>query len=176
MSVEQFGAWMQSASIATALRESALMFPIVMTGHLSGMALFGGMILMTDMRLLGLALKDYSITEVVKGLRPWKHLGLTLTAGCGFFLFWSKAAVYVTNPYFWLKMTLLACVIIHAVVFRRGVYKNTEELDRAAQIPGNAKAAAIVSLVLWTGLVTAGRLIGYYEPPQKQPQTAALQR
>ncbi len=50
MSLESFGMWMQSADIATALRESALVYPIVMTGHLSGMALFGGMILMTDLR------------------------------------------------------------------------------------------------------------------------------
>jgi hypothetical protein len=159
-----FGEWLQSADIATALRESALVYPIVMTGHLAGMALFGGLILMTDMRLLGLALKGSSIAEVVKGLRPWKHLGLTLVAVCGFFLFWAKAATYLTNPYFHLKLTLLVLVIIHALVFRSSVYKNPEALDRAARIPASAKRAAIVSIVLWVGLVSAGRLIGYYEP------------
>jgi hypothetical protein len=173
MSILDFANWMQSADIATSLRESAIVYPIVMTGHLSGMALFGGMILLTDVRIMGWALKDYSISDVVKGLRPWKHLGLLLTAGCGFFLFWAKAGAYVGNPYFWLKIALLTAVLIHAIVFRGSVYKNTEALDKASVIPGNAKAAAVISMVLWTGLVSAGRLIGYYEP-KKETQASLI--
>ena len=174
MSLESLGQWLQSADTATALRESALVYPIVMTGHLAGMALFGGMIFMTDMRLLGLAMKSYSITEVVKTLRPWKHLGITLVAGCGIFLAWAKAEKYLGNPYFQLKLTLLLLLIVHAVVFRRSVYKNTEELDRSPQVPGRAKAAAILSLVLWIGVVTCGRWIAYYEPPR--PVQASAQQ
>jgi hypothetical protein len=168
MSLESLGEMLQNASIATALRESAIVFPIVMTGHLSGMALFGGMILMTDLRLLGLALTSYSIADVVRGLRPWKHIGLTLTAGCGIFLAWAKAAQYLVNPYFHIKLTLFLLVIIHAVVFRGRVYKNPEELDKEPVIPTRAKAAAILSMVLWIGIVTAGRWIGYYEPAKDQ--------
>ncbi len=158
---------MQSADIVAALRESALVYPIVMTGHLSGMALFGGMILMTDLRILGVALKSYPIAEVVNGLRMWKHLGLTLTAGCGFFLFWAKAASYFTNPYFFMKLLMFSLILIHAIVFRGSVYKKAAELDRATVLPSNAKLAAIMSIALWTGVVTFGRLIGYYEPPDK---------
>jgi hypothetical protein len=173
MSLESLGQSLQSMDIATALRESALVYPIVMTGHLAGMALFGGMIFMTDMRLLGLAMKSYSVTEVVKALRPWKHLGITLVAGCGFFLAWAKAEKYLPNPYFQIKMTLLLLIIIHAIVFRQSVYKKTEEIDRAPQVPGRVKAAAILSLVMWTGVVTAGRWIAYYEPPRT---TAAIEQ
>jgi hypothetical protein len=174
MLLVSFGESLQSAGIATALRESAIAYPIVMTGHLAGMALFGGMILMTDMRLLGLALKSYTITEVVKGLQMWKHIGLTLTAGCGIFLFWAKAAQYLGNPFFLTKLVLLGLVIVHAIVFRSSVYKNTAELDRAPQIPGNAKAAAIISLALWIGIVSAGRWIGYYEPQKDTDKTAQV--
>ena len=173
MILVSLGEWLQSASIATDLRESALVFPIVMTGHLAGMALFGGMILMTDMRLLGLALKSYSITDVVKGLRPWKHLGLTLVAGCGILLAWAKAEEYLRNPFFHLKLTLLALVIVHALVFRSSVYKNTEVLDRASVIPTKAKTAAILSIILWVSLVSAGRLIGYYEPTKAEASRPA---
>jgi hypothetical protein len=65
----------QSIGFLSDFRESALVYPIVMSTHLSCIAVFGGMILMTDMRLLGLALKSYSVTEVVEGLRFWKRLG-----------------------------------------------------------------------------------------------------
>jgi len=175
MLLESLGETLQSASIATALRESALVYPIVMTGHLAGMALFGGLILMTDLRLLGLALKSYSIAEVVNGLRPWKHMGLTLVAGCGIFLAWAKAEQYLNNPYFLIKLALLFCVIVHALVFRGNVYSHPEELDKSPVIPTRAKAAAILSIVLWMGVVSAGRWIGYYEPA-KGEKTAQVER
>ena len=47
---------LQDMSLPTALRESALVFPIISSMHLMGMGLFGGMILMTDLRLLGIVM------------------------------------------------------------------------------------------------------------------------
>jgi uncharacterized membrane protein YfcA len=103
---------------------------------------------------------------VVTQFRVWKRVGIVVVAGCGVLLGWAKAAQYSTNPYFWTKMVLLALVIVHAQVFRKSVYDNTEELDRAPEVPSHAKWAAVLSLLLWVGLVSAGRLIGYYEPPR----------
>jgi hypothetical protein len=130
------------------------------------------MILLTDLRLLGIALTARPISEVIQGLRPWKHLGLTLVATCGILLAWSKLATYAVNPYFHLKLTLLLLVAIHALVFRNSVYRNAKELDRSPVIPGRAKLAAVISLVLWISLVSAGRWIGYWEPAET-PATAA---
>ena len=162
---------LQNMATATAIRESTLAFPIILSLHLTGMALFGGMILLTDLRLLGVAMTRRPISEVINGLRPWKHLGLTLVATCGLLLAWSKLAFYIVNPYFHLKLTLLLLVAIHALVFRKSVYRNGKELDRSSVIPGRAKLAAAISLVLWMGLVSAGRWIGYWEP--KEDTTAA---
>lgn len=156
--------WLQNTEIATALRESIWAYPIVMASHLTGMALFGGMILMTDLRLLGLVMRNSSVSDVVGQLRVWKRVGLVLVAGCGILLGWAKAEFYYHNPFFWTKMTLLLLVGVHALIFRSRVYNNTAEIDRAPVIPTNAKVAACLSLALWVGLVSAGRLIGYYEP------------
>ena len=162
--------WFQDMSIATAIRESALVFPVILSLHLTGMGLFGGMILMTDLRMLGITLTKHPVSDIVNGLRPWKHLGLTLTATCGILLLWSKAAIYYPNPYLRIKLALFGLIIIHAVVFR-GVYRNVSELDRSPVISGRAKLAAALSLVLWISVVTAGRWIGYWEP--KPAATAA---
>ncbi|MCU1335279.1 MAG: putative rane protein [Bryobacterales bacterium] len=169
----EFVQWLQNAGLATAIRESAIVYPVILSLHLTGMALFGGMILMTDLRLLGIAMTKRPVSEVVEGLRPWKHLGLTLVVTCGFLLAWSKIAIYYPNPFFRLKLGLLTLVTIHALVFRRSVYRNTRELDRSPVIPGRAKLAAALSLVLWIGLVSAGRWIGYWEPKAAAPPTTA---
>jgi uncharacterized membrane protein len=78
-------------------------------------------------------------------------------------LAWAKAEFYYHNPFFWAKLTLLTLVGVHAAFFRKSVYNNTAELDRAPVMPTNAKVAASLSLALWIGLVSMGRLIGYYE-------------
>jgi hypothetical protein len=53
------------------------------------------------------------------------------------------------------------------VLFRRSVYGKAKEFDRAAQIPRRAKVAACLSLLLWIGLVCAGRWIAYFERDEK---------
>jgi hypothetical protein len=119
--------------------------------------------LITDMRLLGLVMRGSTVADVVDGLRPWKHFGLLLTATCGIFLALSKAEFYYHNPFFWCKLALFLLVIVHALVFRKSVYRNTAAIDRGPGIPTNAKVAACLSLALWLGIVSFGRLIGYYE-------------
>ena len=166
MPVLEFFKWLQATQFATAFRESALVYPIVMTGHLTGMGLFGGMIAMTDMRLLGWAMRGSSITEVVEQFRVWKRIGFVLVVGCGAMLLAAKAELYYHNPFYWTKMTLLALVGVHALVFHKSVYGNTAALDRAAKIPRVAKVAACISLFLWVGLVSMGRSIAYWELPE----------
>jgi hypothetical protein len=70
-------------------------------------------------------------------------------------------------------MTLLGLVAIHALIFRPTVYNNTEELDKSPVLPTRAKVAASISLVLWVSLVCAGRLIAYYEGPEKSTEKSA---
>jgi len=164
----------QSIDFLTAIRESALVYPIILTTHLACIAVFGGMILMTDLRLLGLTLKNLTITEVVVGLRPWKRLGGVIMITCGLLLATSEAVKYAPNPFFWTKMTLLALIGLHALIFRPIVYNKTEELDRSPTIPAKAKVAACLSLVLWLGMICMGRLIAYYEPRQAAPQASLV--
>jgi hypothetical protein len=153
----------QSIQFLTDFSESVLAYPIVLSTHLTCIALFGGMILATDLRLLGLALKDMTITEVVTSLRPWKRVGGTIMLAIGLLLATSKAEAYAPNPFFWTKMVILGLIGVHALIFRPIVYNKTEELDRSTVIPTKAKVAAILSLVLWTAMFTMGRLIAYWD-------------
>ena len=157
----------QDTGFFTAIRESGLAYPVIMSTHLSSIAVFGGMILMTDLRILGLAMKDVTVTDMVRQLRPWKYLGFIIMVSMGIMLGGAKLGQYYDNPYFQLKITLLFLVFVHAMVFRRSVYRNTEALDRAPVMPGVAKAAAIISLCLWIGILSCGRWIAYYERPEE---------
>ena len=155
---------LESIPFLSDFSESVLAYPIVLSIHLTCIALFGGMILVTDLRLLGLTFKSLTITEVVTSLRPWKRVGGTIMIAMGLLLAACEAGKYAPNPFFWAKMIVLGLIGMHALIFRPIVYNQTQELDRSSVIPTKAKIAAILSLVLWTTMFTMGRLIAYWEP------------
>lgn len=153
----------------TGVEQTPWVYPIIMATHLSCIAVFGGMILMTDLRLLGLAMRDQSIADVVGGLRLYKRIGFVIMVTCGLLMAGSEAPTYYPNPYFWMKMALLLLVGVHALIFKPIVYDHPEELDKSPVIPTRAKAAAVISLILWVSIPICGRLIGYYEPDEGKP-------
>jgi len=161
-----FALWIQSTEFFSAFRYSHYAYPIVLTCHVAAIALFGGMILIVDLRLLGMALNKRPVADMVEQLRPLKWVGFAILAVCGLMLAGSKAEEYYYNVFFRMKLILLALVGAHALVFRRSVYAQVAAFDRSGRIPGRAKLAAALSLVLWTGLVIAGRGIGYIQPPE----------
>jgi hypothetical protein len=165
MSLLQFCQWVQSTDLFTAVRGSWYVYPAVMSTHLAAIAISGGLVLVTDLRLLGVALRKYSVVEIVNGLRVPKRIGFVVIATCGILMLGSKAEEYYYNAFVWAKFSLLGLVAIHALIFRPSVYNSPEELDRAAEMPARAKAAAAISLLLWISIACAGRGIGYIETP-----------
>lgn len=160
----EFCQWLQATDAFTALRGSAFVYPVILSLHMIGIAFFGAMILVTDLRLLGIAMRTYSIASVVDRLRIPKRIGFAVMVTCGVLLFSTKAEEYYYNIFFRIKMTLLALVCLHALLFAKNVYGSAAKMD-ASGITPQAKAAAAASLVLWLGLAICGRAIGYIEPP-----------
>ena len=165
MSVLELAQWIQGTDWATYLRMSAYLYPTVLASHLTGIALFAGAVLVTDLRLLGVILRNQPIAEVVQQLRWPKRIGFLIVATCGFLLASSKAEEYYYNAFFKAKLALFVLVAVHALVFRGSVYNNAAALDQARRIPGKAKLAAALSLLLWISIACVGRGIGYIEPP-----------
>src|SRR5580704_17261872 len=108
----------QSIGFLTDFSESVLAYPIVLSTHLTCIALFGGMILMTNLRLLGLTFKSVTITEMVSSFRSWKRVGGVIMIAMGLLLASSEAEKYAPNPYFWTKMIVLGLIGVHGLVLR----------------------------------------------------------
>lgn len=159
-----FAQWIQDTGFFTYVRSSTFFYPIVLSLHMCGIAMFGGMILLGDLRMLGIAMTRYKASDFLAQLRTPKRFGLLLMICMGILLAGSKAEEYYYNIFFRVKMVLLIGVALHGFVFRR-LYENTAAWDESKAIPAQAKLAASISLLLWTGLVIAGRGIGYIEPP-----------
>jgi hypothetical protein len=169
MGLAEIGQWIQGLGVFTAVRESTLVYPILLSTHSACLAIFGGLILCTNLRLLGWILTDVPAEDLIRALRPWKLAGFVVMIGAGTLLGGSKAGEYFTNPFFQTKMLLLAGVGVHGLSFRRSVYRRPGGPRSASA----ARAAAVLSIVLWTGVASMGRWIAYFDRPEPTPRAAA---
>lgn len=144
---------LQNLGLFAAIRESSNTYLLILSVHLAALAFFGGMVLVTDLRLLDVGMRSYSVSEIVNGLRIPKRIGFSLAVVSGALLFGSDANQNSHNPWFWTKIALLVLIGVNYQVFRRVYIEEPEK----AQSSGRAKRAAGLSLLLWTGVVCAGR-------------------
>jgi hypothetical protein len=158
--------WIQNVSFFVYLRSSAYLYPIILALHLCAISLFGGMIVFTDLCLLGWFPRQISAAAVVNSLRVPKRVGFLVAATFGFLLFSCKAEQYYYNVYFRTKLLLFALVAVHALVFRNRVYNRLRETAQGGIPNLQVRFAALLSLLLWAGILTAGRAIGYVLAPR----------
>ena len=79
--------WLEQTSIGVAIRESTWLFPVVESVHLLGLAMLGGAVLLFDLRLLGLGLREQSVAYLLEQTRPWLLIALAMLMGTGVPLF-----------------------------------------------------------------------------------------
>jgi hypothetical protein len=147
--------------VGASVRESVWLFPAIETVHLLGMALLVAAIGAFDLRLLGWLLRRERVSDLGRRLVPWAWAGFAVQVITGTLLFSSEAIKVYTNPAFRLKMLLILLAGIQALVFHRTVYLGVAKWDDSGVLPAGAKISGFVSLVLWIGVVAAGRFIGF---------------
>src|SRR4029077_13151523 len=97
-----FAQWIQLTDFFTYVRSSTFFYPIVLSLHMCGIAMFGGMILLGDLRMLG-AMRQYKVSDFIAQLRTPKRYGLLLMVTMGAILAGSKAEEYYYNTFFRVK-------------------------------------------------------------------------
>ncbi|SRR5579875_125117 len=156
-----FCLWLETTSMGKSIHDSAWLFPVIETFHLFGVVMLVGAASVFDLRLTGLAFKDYTVSNLADRFLPWIWAGFLLQVVTGVLLFASEATRMYRSDVFRVKMLLIAVAGLNALVFHLLAYRSvgTWEKDRVA--PLSARFAGIFSLLLWFGIVGAGRWIAY---------------
>jgi hypothetical protein len=152
--------WPISSAMRGETPGSDWLFPIVETLHVMAFTLVVGSIAMVDLRLLGLASRDNSISRLSNEVLPWTWIAWSLAALFGSLMFIAKAHVYAGNLQFRLKFVCMALAAANMLVFHFSTFRHVTSWDMG-ELPIRAKVAGALSLLLWIGVVFFGRWTGF---------------
>jgi len=157
----EFLTWLENLSFGRWVANSTSIwaYPSVLTLHTIGMGLLAGTIAIVDLRILGVA--PVIPLAPMESFLPVMWLGFWMNALSGTTLLIAGATRHATNPFFYIKMTCIALGVVNIRLLTRRVFRSSISAD-AAPIPMMDKVLASTSLALWTGAITAGRLMAYY--------------
>jgi hypothetical protein len=146
----------------TAIRESDNAFSVIESVHVLAITLLVGTISILDLRMLGIILREIPVTRIARSVLPLTWAGFVMMLTSGFLLFWAEAAKNYLNPAFRVKVVLLLLVGFNPLIFHTTVYRHVAEWEHEHRSPWRARVAACVSLILWSGIIVAGRAIAYF--------------
>jgi len=139
------------------IRDSKYGMPAVQSIHLMGLTILLATVLLLDLRLAGLGMRDYGLSWLARQLKPWTLSAITVMIASGFLMFLGTPGKYVDSHPFRLKMLLL-CL---ALLFHFGVLRRFAAADSAAHPRVVNVIVACLSLTLWFGVGWAGRAIAF---------------
>lgn len=125
--------------------------------HLISLAMLGGTVLVTDLRLLNIILREVPSEIVADNAHRWFKWALMLSVATGIFMASAVAIRMYHNPFFWAKMSSLFVGIAFVFAIKRPLLR-----ARHSDInPIVLKTVATASLMLWFTVAATGRWIGF---------------
>jgi hypothetical protein len=160
MSLTDLWAALEALPIAAHIGET-WWFPLLESIHVLTATFLVGSILMVDLRLLGLASRGHAIARITAEVVPWTLGASMLSVLVGLGLFITRADHYAHNPAFQIKMALLVLAGVNMGVYHLATSRGIERGDAVGTTTTAARIAGAGSLVLWIGIMLAGRWTGH---------------
>jgi hypothetical protein len=153
-----FFKWANNTWVGQTISDSIWLFPAIEGVHIVALALLFGAILVLNLRLMGVLMRNRSLPQLSRELEMWTLSSLIVILVSGAMLFASEAVKTFNSSPFRLKMVLLfAAIVFHYTISRRLMRKEETELS-----PVLGKVAGSIAIVLWMGVGFAGRAIGFF--------------
>jgi hypothetical protein len=136
-------------------------FPFLESIHVIAAALLVGAIATIDLRLLGVGAVRYPLSTLGREMLPWVWGAFMVATITGLGMFITRAASHVVNPAFQWKIFLLALAGINMLHLHRSLSARLQADDTSSKPHLRLRLAGLASLLLWCGVMLAGRWIGH---------------
>ena len=157
--MDPFFIWLEATPLSVWLRESPsiMVFPFILILHTVGLAFLVGSNIALDARVLGLA-RGVPLLSMRRYYRAmWA--GFWVNAFSGILLLLAYPTKALTNPLFYLKLSLITVALVIGQRIRQHMISGALPAGVGASRP--LKILAAVSLGLWLISITAGRFLAY---------------
>jgi hypothetical protein len=132
-------------------------WPSLETLHFIGLSLLIGVILLIDLRMLGV-MKNVAFPALHR-LLPWAILGFGTNLASGMLFFVASPDQYTHNVAFVWKLILIMLAGANALYFT--VFDEAWVLQPGDEAPFSAKAVAVSAIVLWVGVLYFGSMLPF---------------
>ncbi|MER8368312.1 DUF6644 family protein [Mesorhizobium sp. M1348] len=152
--MDGFFAGIEQLALVRGLKASFVAYPIVNALHIMAIGALLTSVWLMDLRVLGVfrSLPQAAFVALLRRTALGAFGGALVT---GSLLFSVRASEYAAMPIFLAKMTLILLAGANFLVFMRRAKGGDEPAGRATAV------LAVLSLVLWTSVLFAGRFIGF---------------
>ena len=158
MNLLPFFEWLDTSLLADIAKAYGGVFAVVQMFHLLALALLGGTVLLSDLRLLGVLMKEVPAQVVVENTHKWFTVALIVLILSGTFMAAAVAMKLYYNEMFWAKMISLAAGIVFVYAIRRPLLL---KFDHDTINPWAVRLVAITSIIIWFTVAGSGRWIGF---------------
>jgi hypothetical protein len=159
--VFDFAVWVDGARWSTMLHESYYMYNWVETTHVLSLMLSLGLLLLIDLRMLGLALPDMPAARLADRLHWPMLFGFSVMIVTGLLLFFAIPVRTAQSLWFRVKLILLFAALVNALLFHRQLRVARATWQDQLRAPAGLRRGAGLSIAFWVGIVICGRLIAY---------------
>ncbi|HEX4997413.1 MAG TPA: hypothetical protein VFY29_04270 [Terriglobia bacterium] len=150
-------AWFNPPAVKSFVLGSEWVWPASETLHFIGLCLLFSVVLMVDLRILGMA-KGMPISAAHKIL-PWGLLGFGMNVITGMLFFIAAPEQYTGNVVFFWKVVLIVLAGINGLYFL--VFDEAWTAGADGDAPLRSKVAALSAIVLWIGVLFCGHMLPF---------------
>ena len=153
--------WLAATPLSQTIQNAGWVIPTVQTIHILSVAVLFSSAVLVDLRLWRALQRDVPLADVARRFLPtiWPVLLILLITGS--LLIVAEPRRSLLNTSFYIKMTLLAFAVLLTAGLQWSLRAAPEfwDKDRGRRVAG--RFAATVSILVWCGILFAGRWIAY---------------
>ena len=159
--ISEFSGWLATTPLSHTIQTAGWVIPTLQTIHILSVAVVFTAAVLVDLRLWRLLNRDVPLPEITRRFLPaiWPVLLVLLITGS--LLIIGEPRRSLLNSTFYIKMGLLAVAILLTAWLQWSASSspNFWDKDRGRRMAG--QLAASVSILVWCGILFAGRWIAY---------------
>jgi hypothetical protein len=156
MSLITFSRWLEATPLSQAVQTTSWAIPGIQVVHIVCLAMLFTLALSLSLRVVGRGLALESSRSLAERFVPAMGVCLMVLLVSGSLLIIAEPSRTITNPIFYIKMFLLLMAIVLTLWLAKVARREPAKPSRLHVV------VAVLCMLVWTGIIVAGRYIAYY--------------